>query len=433
MPKDAPAPGAPLEFVRSDDTGGADVHFLSGARVRVLKGRARSYPGLQGPNPETLSVYRSLKGALEETDVVWDLGSGSGAGCAELAGVCQVIGIECDDEPLIFARHYAPNVRFVKPSEVSQSELPEPSVVSIVDVLAQCPLPEALLFSLRSRTSQARLFCAEARAFAGQSLLVPARRAFSQKSLARTLVRGGFLVEELLSEDTLVSCVARPLPPPVAEAFAAARAAAAQQLWLEALAHLDPLRSHDLAEVRAEASVLGAEWCVQLAQGDASSARFLEALEDVPDHAPALAGLSQLLMAAGDMRQGVELAGRAFDLEPSSIEAACAMAIALEHAAPESALKSWQHALNLEPADADVVTAFAEAADRGGQSGRAADAMKQLQRYGEKTTADFHVTLALLLIRAGRQEEAEIELRMVGALDRKHPALPELQAALAAA
>jgi Flp pilus assembly protein TadD len=101
------------------------------------------------------------------------------------------------------------------------------------------------------------------------------------------------------------------------------------------------------------------------------------------------------------------------------------MALCLEQMCPEAAVEAWRHAADLAPADSAIATTFARVAADSGDGEAAIAAMEQLLDYGPQG-ADFHVTLAWLLLRESRAGDASVEAEVVRAIQPDHPMLADL-------
>lgn len=347
---------------------------------------------------------------LEPTDVVWcvnararvDLG-GTGA---------RVLWLRLEGDALVSD----------EPLGAGETTPSTPTVVVLVDVLNRAADPVATLGALHAAAPGAHLFVAEPRAFAGHGLDAPERRHYSELGLRQTLIRGGYQAEHWLVDNSFTGGLSRWLPNEVAEPFRLAHAA-----HPEAERALGQLREHPDPELRAEALVRAAERHLDSGRGDPAAECYLAALSEWPEHAPALAGLARLALLGQDVARATELASRAFQLDPASVQAATAMASCLERMCPEASIEAWRHAAMLAPADSAVVTAYARAAAEAGNGEAAIAAMEQLLEYGAQG-ADFHVTLAWLLLRESRSGDASVEAEVARAIDPHHPMLADLHA-----
>jgi tetratricopeptide (TPR) repeat protein len=406
------------------------AQFPSGACVRATAERARAYPGLIGPAPATGSLYRAFASQLRPGCEVWDIGSGSGHGCRWLMERGSVVGIECDPDARAFATAHNEGVPFSALDAWLKRAPTTPTALTFVDVLAHTADPEALLWQLRAASDPEVVFVAEAKAFAGQSLLAPAAVAFSRRTLRSLLIRGGFQIESWLPDTAFVCAVVRPCNRELGHAFAQARHHARDGGLEAAIQCLAAARDCTDAAIRAEALTVQAELHFAQNDGDGASRCLLEALRHDPEQVNALAGLAQLVLGCGDLAQAAELANRAFALDPVNPDAACAQALVLSHVSLETAVTAWRHAVDLAPARQDVVFAFAQAVANAGDAPAAIRAMERLMSYGAKLSADYHLTVAWLLLQAERANDARLELRQATLLAPDHPALGELSEAL---
>jgi tetratricopeptide (TPR) repeat protein len=358
---------------------------------------------------ETAALFELLGDHLEPTDVVW---------CVDITGAdlrktgARIIDLHFDGKELRFGGA-------ARGSGVTSA--PAPTVVALVDVLSRAEDAVGLLLELRRNAQQAHLFVAEPRACAGQTIKAPRRRHYSQPGLRQTLNQGGFRPELWLVDSSFTGGLGSALPEATARAFELAHRA--DEAALAALQRV--ITEQQSPEVRAEACVVRAERYHASGRGVPARDGYLAALAECPEHARALSGLARLTLHAGDAARATEFASRAFQHDPACGEAAATLARCLEHMCPDASLEAWRHARNLAPADAAIVTAFARAATDAGDIEAAIDAMERLLDYGSQS-ADFHVTLAWLLLKQSRAGDASVEAEITRAIDPDHPMLADL-------
>lgn len=372
---------------------------------RAARTKSKRLNGGPEQRRETDALFQLLGDHLEERDVVWCVGSH--APRFEASGARMVV-LEFDGQNVSVG------------GATGLEALPAPTVIALVDVLSRAADPVATLLDLRRRSGRAQLFVAEPRAFGGRAVRAPRRRHYSAALLQKTLLRGGFVTEHWLVDTSFTGGLAAPLPDPVVLAFQMAHASEPHAAL--GLGRIEPEHG---PEVHVEALVARAERHCDEGHGDPAAECYLRALAASPEHAPALAGLSRLSLHGGDVPRASELASRAFQLDPACVDAAVSMALCLERLCPEAAIEAWRHARDLEPSDAAIVTSYARSASIAGDTRSAVNAMEQLLEYGGQG-ADFHVTLAWLLLKEQRAGDAAVEVELARAIDPEHPMLADL-------
>lgn len=399
-------------------------------QLRVDSGRARRYPGLLGPAPDTRALYDAAAQLLAGARRVLDFGCGSGIGSAELrCWFDRVTAIDSDPAAVDFARAYLRSVS-VSLDDGSRSihDVERHDAVVIVDVLGQCPSPEATLRRARRWLEPGgSMFIAEPRACPSQSLLAPVVRAFSRPGLASVLGRAGLEVERWVDgAGYFVACLARRtdseeyrLLEDADEALAAGDAARAMAAYRAA--------SSASARVIRTEGLLG-QATLQAAAGDLSAAcqAVLDAAALSPDDARSLASLSEISFVTGEARRALELAMGALDRDPCDPSAVQSLARAAGAVIEDEAYASWRIANGLSPADVMVATELARRAAERSELGYAIWVLERLREFRPELGVDYHVTLAWLFVTAGRTGDARLEAELARVIAPESAGVKEL-------
>jgi tetratricopeptide (TPR) repeat protein len=407
--------------------------------LSVASSRARRYPGLGGDGPDTRAVYAGAAELLGSARHVVDFGCGSGMGAAELAGHFErVSAIDSDLGAVRFARAYLAQVPSVEvlhaPDGVSSEASSDHDAGYIIDVLGHLPAPVNLLRTARGWLGdEGRLFVAEPLAFPTQALLPPVLRAFSRPGLTQLLLRAGWEVERWVEGvGHFASCIARPI-------------AHAGWNWL-AQGDIERDRGHGDLALEAYSSalqhappalvseaLLGAAE-VHASRGDLDEACrcLLEAARATPGHVRALAGLAELSLHAGDVRQGLSLAVRALECDPCDMVAVQSLARAADRLEQVDAFASFRIANGLAPADLSAAIELGRLSAARGELGYAIWLLERVREFRDDLVADFHVTLGWLYLGSGRLGEARLEAELGRVKEPQSSGVHELWARLEA-
>jgi len=394
--------------------------------------RARAYPGLNAAAPLNRVFYEEACEQLAGAKVVWDVGTGSGFGAAILAERHDcVIAIDPDATARAFATRLARNVVVVASGE----EQPSPDGAAVIDVLGHVTSPFALLRDLRKNLEEgARVFVAEAAAYPNQTLVHPARRAFSVSALEGLADAAGFRVAAWTSRaGTFLACTLVAVEDDGAKALeqgamamSAGDAEAARESYERAAA--SPHRG-----VQREAALAMADLHYAMREGDLACAAYMRAHEiDSADPRP-LAALAQLLCEAEDIKTAARFAQEAVALEPADAGAQVAMAVVLEAASAQNSLESWRKASSLAPDQSEVVSRYATLALGAGDATSALLALDRARSFGEDDGPSLNIVLTRVLLALGRKADAKGEASLAKAKAPDHPAVLALLAEVDAA
>jgi tetratricopeptide (TPR) repeat protein len=422
-------------YRNADARGHYHASFSDGVPVSVASERARWYPRVRGSAPCMAAVYEAVAASLTDEKLIWDVGCGAGVGTHILrAEGREVIGLDNDLDALEFAKRFSPGHRYLRFPLHGEAER-APDVMLLVDVLGTTEDPRRLLWQLRSACDvSTRLVVVEQRAYGSQTLVPPARRAFSTRSLESLLTRSGWQFDsaELLGE-TLVICTATPEPGQVGKIFDAAETARLRGDATAARQLLAALMDHTSKRVHCQAALELADLAFQMGDGDS----VVEALRQVsstdPQEPGANAGMARLELALGNTSDALMLAVQALERDPCDARTAVAFAQATELAAPGDASEAWGLAAALAADDVQVLTNRARVCASEGQLELSIATLEQLRAYHPAPAIDLSVTLGWLLLDAGRVADAQLEARMAATLAPDDDEVKTLQAALAAA
>jgi SAM-dependent methyltransferase len=428
------APQAPRYEARP---GAADAtaHFSTGTSLRVERSRKRHYPGLASESPATLCLYDQAIGVIGNARRVLDAGCGSGVGSQLLCQrVPEVIGIDKSQLAVNFARNMAPDAKMLVGDLAAPLSVSAVDAAVVIDVLGHVASPEKVLIALRGALPLGRkIYLAEMAAYPAQYLKAPARRAFSQASLASLLVTCGYEVVSWESTDgPFLACVASPFSDPAWDAL---------QRGLERAADGNiKVAQHDFAQARSAGrkgiAVEGwlAEAALGLAErnGDRAILAFFKSRDLAPEDPRPLAGLARISLAMGDLKEASQFATAAERLDPTDVDVACTLAIVAERAHPHLAKNLWLTASNLVPDSLDVALNFAQAAARHQECDLAVWALERVRSYGDDTSTALHLALASSLLGAGRRADALLEAQLAEKVNPHDPGVVDLMSQLKA-
>ncbi len=407
------------------------ARFASGKRVQVLRGRERVYPGLTSVAPSMLPFYEVFADHISGKHVL-DAGSGSSVGTLVLCErVAHVTALDNDARALDFGREYAPSAEFLHTDLCHGLPVDRADAAVVADVLAHVARPEAVLRGLRACLPVgSQLFVAEGKAYPGQHLLAPARRAFSARSLTRLLLRSGFeLDEEMLIGSSFLALVARRGGDSELDALVEGFHQFGRGEPRAARAELARARSSARADIRLEALLGEAEAAFALNDGDASVRAYFEANGLDAEDGRALAGLARIALATGEFEDALRLSLDSLQRDATEPLANMTAAIAAEQLTHPGAFDAWRVSASLAPDDPEVATGLARLAAASQNYGFAIQAFERLRTYGGPLGVEFHVTLGWLLLADGRKNDAATEARYAAALEPKNEAVAELLAA----
>ncbi|MEO6602483.1 MAG: methyltransferase domain-containing protein [Polyangiaceae bacterium] len=410
------------------------ARFPTGKRIAVRRGRERAYPGLRGAAPSTLAFYQAFAPQISGKHVL-DAGSGSGLGTRILCEQApHVTAIDNDSRALDFAREYAPNAEFLQADLCNGTSVDRADAAFLIDVLGHLTRPEAALRALRAcLPAGSQLFVAEPRAYGSQRLLAPACRAFSQRALERLLLRSGFDVEQVLSTGAnFVSLVARRAGEPALDALTEALHQAHRGQFRAARAEFARARQTERSDVMLEALLGEADAAFAANDGDNAVRCYFEANELDLNDGRALAGLSRVALATGELDDALRLSLESLGRDPVEASAHALMARAAEQLAHPEAFNAWRVAANLAPNDLEVATGLARVSAERQNFGFAIQVFERLRNYNSTLGVEFHVTLGWLLLADGRKNDASVEARYAMAIASEHGAVTELLQAIEA-
>lgn len=405
----------PPRYVAGSSRDEVWAHFASGVIVRATRGRARAYPGLSGLAPPTGPLYTALVSMSRPGRPVLDVGCGAGTGTRLLVdGGADAVGVDADSTALAFARAWVPEATFHESDLGTVPAVPRCGAAIVADVLGLAQDPAAILRAVRETVADgACVLVGEPAVGGGVRVIGPLRRAFGQRGLVALARRAGFLLDGWACEPgTFLACLLRPDPLRAAQAVAEAEALGSAGDARAALARLASHRGGSDRDLDAEAFALEGRLRLRLGDGDGAARGFLAAIELVPDHPGALAGLSTLSLAAGDRRAALELSGRARVADPGDLDAAVAAACAAEEVDDAAAEQAWEVASALAPAEVPVAGRLAELAARRGDLARAIVVLERVRGYQPPPPVALHALLARLLLAVGRAGDALLECKL---------------------
>ncbi len=395
-------------------------YTVRGRPLLFERDRARSYPGTTGPCASTSVFYDEIAQALPGGSRVLDVGSGSGVGTAILAVAGhEVTAVERDADAAELAREIAPRARVeaVGVEEMVAGRAFDAAI--LVDVLGHVDRTGEVLARLAAAVPDgAALFVAEARAYPLQSLVAPARRAFSKAQLSSVLGMAGFRVERWIVEDgTFLFAAARRAATAAHAAYQACTVATsiddAHARACELIALVDGAPDPEPDSLLLEALLARAEIALARGHGDQACADLVTAAGLATRDARADIALGQIALGMGDPEAARELAARALGRDPCAAGAHVLFALAAPE--PSSCVGGWLSASSLEPDSFDLACAAADATMGAGDPRTAAFVLERARSFGSTPPAHFHEMLARVLGALGRHVEAEYELRLLAA------------------
>jgi predicted TPR repeat methyltransferase len=389
------------------------AHFGARADVNVTQSRIRAYPGLASSAPDTLTFYEIATKTLSGKHIM-DAGSGAGAGTQILREhFSQVTGVEVDPRAISFARNYAEHAEFVQADLCHGLPLDRVDGATVIDLLGQVKSPETVLRNVRACLSMnAHVLVAEQRSSVSQRLALPQRRAFSRGSLCQLLLRTGFEVTQvLLDAGTFVALAARRSEDPVLGALSDGFHFGTRGNLEQARRSFAKVPESAAAELLLEARLGEAELAFASGDGDGAARAFFAANELAPRDGRGWTGLARLALATGQIEEGLRLAQEAVRRSPTDAEPNALAALAAEQLGHSSAFGAWRTAANLAPDDVAIATGLARVAAAQKNLPFAIRAFERVRDYGDALAPDFHITLAWLLLAAGRKSDAAIQAR----------------------
>ena len=397
--------------------------------------RNRVEPGVRRRAPSTLAFYEAFAPHVVGKHVL-DAGSGSGWGTRVLCDYApHVTALDNDARAMALGRANAPDAEFLQADLCHGFPVDRADAAFLVDVLGHLPSPEAALRGLRAcLPAGSQLFVAEPKAYTSQRLLPPARRAFSQASLTRLLLRSGFDVEEVAEPGpNFVALIAMRSADPAVDALVEGFQRAHRGQWPAARAALARARQSERVDIKLEAILGDADASFVFNDGDSAVRGYFAANELSESDGRALSGLARVALVTGEVEHALRLALDALERDPTDVLARTAVAVAVEQLSPPDAWNSWRIAANLAPDDLRVATGLARASAARQNFAFAIHVFERLRGYDSALGLHFHLTLAWLLLADGRKSDAAVEARSALAIAPDEPAVTELTAAIAAA
>jgi SAM-dependent methyltransferase len=408
------------------------AHFASGAIVKALRGRVRSYPGLVSEAPPTSAFYAAALQLPGEVSCVIDAGCGAGAGTRRLTQRFDfVTAVDRDGPALAFAREHAPLAHFAQADLCRPLDVPIAEAAIFADVLGHVKDPAAALRNVAARLApEATVLIAEPCAHAAQHLTAPARRAFSRRAMSSLLLRSGLEIDAwLLEAGSFIACVARRSADPALESLVEAERAGVMDCAARREAYGRAAQAAR-KDVRLEAAIGIAELELSRGDGDAAVRALFQARElDASDPRP-LVGLSEISLITGSAHDALKLALDAVRLDPSDASATAAVARAAGQLQHPDSFTAWRLAAGLSPDDAAIATELARCAAERGDYAFGLAVLTRLRQYADVFSPSLHLTIAWLLIAEGHLADAVIEARTATALDASDPGLVTLWQAL---
>jgi tetratricopeptide (TPR) repeat protein len=166
--------------------------------------------------------------------------------------------------------------------------------------------------------------------------------------------------------------------------------------------------------------------------GDGAARCYFEANELDTGDGRALAGLSRVALATGEIDDSLRLSLESLNREPTEATAHALMALAAEQLSHPDAFNAWRIAANLAPNDLEVATGLARASAERQNFAFAIQVFERLRHYETTLGVEFHVTLGWLLLADGRRNDASVEARYATAIAPDDAAVTELVQAIEA-
>jgi SAM-dependent methyltransferase len=396
------------------------------SQLRPVPGQSSVLPRVRPSS--TLALYAACARALEDEQLIWDVGCGEGQGTALLAvGQRTVVGIDPDPNALESALAIAgAGVVFMAepPRVATPSEAPDLIVVS--NVLGYVEQPDLLLLQLcLCAKPSTTLLLWEPRSEPTQQLPANKLRAFSPRELAELAAVAGWQPQEHPALcDSFTSLTATRGPQPVVQTLArlASNLAEAQPLDLTTIS----------PELATAIHLRHARNALHARDGNATTSHLLAALGVSPTHSEALCGLAHLALTCGSVQDALHFLRTCLDSDPTNIGAMQLWVRFLDAAGPKERLAGYQTLANLNPADATGLSTLAQLNAENGDPLLAIQDLERLRRYHPQPSLDLSLTLGWLLHSVGRKSDAEVEARLASLLDPDGPDVMELRAAIAA-
>jgi tetratricopeptide (TPR) repeat protein len=346
----------------------------------------------------------------------------------------HVTAIDSDARALEFGREYAPNAEFLQADLCHGTSVDRADAAFLIDVLGHLARPEAALRALRACLPVgSQLFVAEPKAYGSQRLLAPACRAFSQRALTRLLLRSGFEVEQApRTGANFIALVARRAGDAALDALTEALHQAQRGQLRAARAEFARAAQSERVDIRLEALLGEADAAFAANDGDTAVRCYFEANELDAEDGRALAGLSRVGLATGEVDDSLRLALESLDRDPMEAPAHALMALAAEQLSHPDAFNAWRIAANLAPDDLEVATGLARVSAGRQNFAFAIQVFERLRGYDSTLGVEFHVTLGWLLLADGRKNDASVEARYAAAIAPDHAAVTELVEAIEA-
>ena len=409
------------------------AEFAAGATLRVERTRERSYPGLTGEAPPTLSMYEAALGMLDGARRVLDAGCGAGTG-SQLLGqrFTEVVGIDKSTLAINFARNMAPEAKLFVGDLTGPLSIGTVDAAVVVDVLAHVAAPDKMLVALRGALPLGRkIYVAEMAAYPAQHLRSPARRGFSKGTLASLLTTCGYEVSSWeRTEGAFLACVATPFSDPAWEALQRGFDRAAEGKLDLAEQDFGQARAAARTAIAVEGWLAEAALGLALRNGDRAIHAFFKAREIAPADARPVAGLARIAIAMNDIDGAARFAAAAERLDPTDVDLACTLAVIAERTRRSTAMAAWLTALNLAPDSLEIALSFAQAATEQQQCDLAVWALERVRAYGDDHGTSIHLALASAMLGAGRRADALLEAQLAERVNPHDPGVADLMAQL---
>jgi len=411
----------------------AIARFPAGASLRVEQSRERSYPGLASESPPTLSLYHQALGAIGNARRVLDAGCGSGMGSQLLCQrVAEVIGVDKSQLAVNFARHIAPDAKVFVGDLGAPLSVGAVDAAVMIDVLGHVAAPEKLLIALRGALPLGRkIYLAEMAAYPAQYLKAPARRAFSQEALGSLLATCGYEVTSWERTDgPFLACVASPFSDPAWEALQRGFERAGGGDFKIAAQDFVQACGATRKAIALEGWLADAALALSERSGDRAIQAFFKSRELAPQDSRPLSGLARIALAMGDLKEASQFASSAERLDPTSIDAACMLAVIAERTHQGAAKGAWLTASNLAPDSLDVALSFAQVATQRRECDLAVWALERVRSYGDDHGTSLHLALASALLGAGHRADALLEVQLAEKINPSDPGVLDLMSQL---
>jgi SAM-dependent methyltransferase len=409
------------------------AEFTSGATLRVERSRERSYPGLSGESPPTLSLYDQALAAFGSARRVLDAGCGAGMGSQLLCQrIPEVIAVDKSQLAVTFAHNLAPDAKLHVGDLATPLSLGAVDAAVMIDVLGHVATPEKVLVALRGTLPLGRkIYLAEMAAYPAQYLKAPARRAFSRAALQNLLVTCGYeVVSWERTDGPFLACIASPFSDPAWEALHRGFERASGGDLKTAEQDFAQARGAARPAIAVEAWLAEAALALAERNGDRAIHAFFRSRELAPEDPRPLAGLARIALAMGDEKEASSFTAAAERLDATEIDAACALALVAEREGSPAAKLLWLTASNLVPDSLEIALSFAQAAAQQEQCELAVWALERVRSYGDDHGTALHLALASALLGAGRRADAVLEAQLAEKVNPNDPGVAELMTQL---